>query len=64
MYVDEVNEVKKEREKRISDMRAVAQASRVRARYLREIFWTAQISDLLATVLLTGAGDPETVLSR
>ena len=35
MYVDEVNEVKKEMEQRIADMEGVvAQASRVRARYL------------------------------
>ena len=62
MYVDEVNEVKKEMEKRISDMESVvAQASRVRARYLAgDLLDRNTIKDLLATVLLTGAGDPET----
>jgi hypothetical protein len=62
MYVDEVNEVKKEMEQRIADMEGiVAQASRVRARYLAgDLLDRDTVKDLLATVLLTGAGDPET----
>ena len=62
MYVDEVNEVKKEMEQRIADMEGVvAQASRVRARYLAgDLLDRDTVKDLLATVLLTGASDPET----